>query len=133
VRFHRADTSPAAVLGALRHTRMALRSRVRALYACPDDTFVRDFAPAVAAVEAGFRHEEALLDRLGDPGLHRRRAEHAVILCALHRTMARVEEGDVRLGRQVAGALAAVLALPWPASLAARRPAHVGLVHHPLS
>jgi hypothetical protein len=66
----------------------------------------------VAAVEAGFRHEEALLELLGDACLHPRLADHALVLCALHRTMVRVENGDVALGRQVANALDAILSLP---------------------
>jgi hypothetical protein len=66
----------------------------------------------VAAVEAGFRHEEALLELLGDACLHPRLADHALVLCALHRTMVRVENGDVALGRQVANALDEILSLP---------------------
>lgn len=98
---------------ALRRCRRDLCARVAALRAQPDDVFVHDFPAVVTAVEAGFRHEEALLELLGDAGLHPRRADQAVILCALHRTLPQVEGGDVALGRQVADALDAVLALPW--------------------
>jgi hypothetical protein len=105
-------SSTIAPLVALRRCRRELCTRVAALRAQPDDVFVRDFPAVVTAVEAGFRHEETLLELLGDAGLHPRRADHAVILCALHRTLPQVEGGDVALGRQVADALDAVLALP---------------------
>jgi hypothetical protein len=105
--------SPAiAPLVALRRCRRDLCTRVAALRAQPDDVFMHDFPAVVTAVEAGFRHEETLLELLGDAGLHPRRADHAVILCALHRTLPQVEAGDIALGRQVADALDAVLALP---------------------
>lgn len=112
MKFHPIDMVPAAACAALRHGRKTLRARVAAAQAEPDDGFAQHFAGLVAAVEAGFRHEEALLEMLGDACLHPRRADHAVILCALHRIAPRVEGGDVKLGRQVANALDAVLSLP---------------------
>jgi len=110
-------TQPAAHI-ALRRCRHDLCTRVARLLAQPDDAFVHDFPAVVAAVEAGFRHEETLLELLGGTDLHPCRADHAVILSALHRTQARVESGDVALGRQVADALDAVLARPWQAGAA---------------
>jgi hypothetical protein len=103
-----------------------LRARVAALRAQPDDVFMHDFPAVVTAVEAGFRHEETLLEVLGDAGLHPRRADHAMILCALHRTLPQVEGGDIALGRQVADALDAVLALPC---VTAAAPAHAPDAH----
>lgn len=122
--FHPVELTPAAACAALRHRRKALRARTGALARVPDGDFARRFPALVAAVEAAFRHEEALLELLGDACLHPRRADHAVILCALHRTMARVEDGDVALGRQVTDALDAVLSLPGDPLLlrAAARP-----------
>jgi hypothetical protein len=105
-------THPAAAAAALQRCHRDLRSRVARLRTQPDDLFVQEFPAVVTAVEAGFRHEETLLELLGDACLHPRRADHAVILCALHRTLSQVEGGDVALGRQVADALDAVLALP---------------------
>ena len=113
--FHHPDADPLAACAALRTSRARLCARVAALQAQPDDAFVQDFPAVVAAVEADFRREEALLERLGDAALHPRRADYAVVLCALHRTLPQIEGGDVGLGRQVADALEAVLSLPWDA------------------
>jgi hypothetical protein len=122
--------SPAiAPLVALRRCRRDLCARVAALRAQPDDVFVHDFPAVVTAVEAGFRHVETLLELLGDAGLHPRRADHAVILCALHRTLTQVEGGDIALGRQVADALDAVLTLPWDTATAHVANAHVAGAH----
>lgn len=110
--FHHADTDPFAACAALNVSRARLRARLAALLAQPDECFVHDFPNVVAAVEAGFRREEALLERLGDAALHPRRADYAVLMCALHRTLPQIERGDVLLGRQVADALGAVLSLP---------------------
>jgi hypothetical protein len=114
----------------VRHSRERLCARIAALQTQPDAVFVQDFPAVVAAVEADFRREEALLERLGDACLHPRRADYAVVLCALHRTLPQIEGGDAVLGRQVADALGAVLSLPWDAGtdLAAAPqtpPAHV--------
>ena len=113
--FHHPDADPLAACAALRTSRARLCARVAALQAQPDEVFVQDFPAVVAAVEADFRREEALLERLGDAALHPRRADYAVLLCALHRTLPQIEGGDVGLGRQVADALGAVLSLPWDA------------------
>lgn len=104
---------------ALAQRRRLLRERVSALALLPDKEFAAAFPAVVVAVEAAFRHEEALLELLGDACLHPRRADHAAILCALHRTASRVEAGDVARGRQVAAALAAILCPPTPAPAAA--------------
>jgi hypothetical protein len=113
--FHQPDTDPVTACAAVRHRRERLCARIEALQAQSDDVFVQDFPAVVAAVEADFRREEALLERLGDACLHPRRADYAVLLCALHRTLPQIEGGDVTLGRQVADALGAVLSLPWDA------------------
>jgi hypothetical protein len=125
-------SSTIAPLVALRRCRRELCTRVAALRAQPDDVFVRDFPAVVTAVEAGFRHEETLLELLGDAGLHPRRADHAVILCALHRTLPQVEGGDVALGRQVADALDAVLALPCDTATAHAHAADAHTAGHAL-
>lgn len=97
---------------ALHHRRKLLLGRIGALRAGTDADFARRFPGFVAAVEAAFRHEEALLELLGDACLRPRRADHAVILCALHRTASQVERGDLVLGRQVVAALATLLGQP---------------------
>ena len=126
MQFRHLDMLPQPACAALRHRRRQLLARIRALCASPDAEFARRFPDTVAAVEAAFRHEEALLDLLGEACLHPRLADHAVILCALHRTASQVERGDLALGRQVAAALTALLGqpggLPPPAAMSA--PAH---------
>lgn len=113
--FHHSDADPLTACAAVRHNRERLCARIAALQTQPDAVFVEDFPAVVAAVEADFRREEALLERLGDACLHPRRADYAVVLCALHRTLPQIEGGDIVLGRQVADALGAVLSVPWDA------------------
>jgi hypothetical protein len=96
---------------ALRHVRKSLCTRVRQVQAEADDNFIRNFPAMIAAVEAGLRHEEAILDMLRFRRLRERRAENAMILCALHRASIGVEVGDVELGRRLVAALADVLEL----------------------
>lgn len=109
--FDPTDTGPDAARAALHASRHALRKRVAVLQAQPDAVFIDAFAVLVAEVEAGFRREETLLDRIGDLCLRTRRADAAVILRALHRVTPAIERGDVALGREVAAALGAVLAM----------------------
>lgn len=116
MKFERFDMAPHAACAALRQRRSRLLAQLAVLRKSPDPAFAHGFPAMVAAVEAAFRQEEALLERLGEACLHPRRADHAVLLCALHRTAARVEAGDLALGRQVTAALDAVLHLPPPAA-----------------
>jgi hemerythrin len=99
-----------ASLAALRHVNKALRTRLRNIQRSTDCEFAASFAGTVAAVEAGFRHEEAILESRNAPQLHERRAENAMILCSLHRISVRVEQGQTELGRQLAAALEDMLA-----------------------
>jgi hypothetical protein len=117
---------PRAARAALRHAHRMLAARIRALQAAADDAFPRAFTDIVAAVEAGFRHDEAILETIGHVDLHACLEDNAVILGALHRVMPWVERGNVELGRQVAAALSDVLTLrrlACEASLAAGAPA----------
>jgi hypothetical protein len=109
--FDSIDTGPEAARAALDHSRQVLCARVATLQSQPDAAFIDAFPAVVAAVEIGFRHEEMLLDRIGGTCLRTRRADDAVILCALHRVTPCIERGDIALGRQVAAALGAVLSL----------------------
>lgn len=102
-----------------RSARVQLCVRLQRAAALPAPAFQRGFAAIVAHVETGLRQEEAMMEALDDARLHGRRAEHAVLLCALHRVLPRVERGEVELGRQVLRALADLLALPGPAPAAA--------------
>jgi hypothetical protein len=112
MRFRHIAMPPKVACAALRHRRKLLLGRIGVLCAGSDANFAPRFPGLVAAVEAAFRHEEALLELVGDACLRPRRADHAVILCALHRTASQVERGDVVLGRQVLAALAALLGQP---------------------
>lgn len=102
---------PRAICAALRHARKCLCQRVACTVAAPDAAFPVGFLATVAAVEAGFRHEELIMETLGYVHLQAHRAENAVVLGALHRVMPAVERGDCALGREVLGALLDVLAL----------------------
>ena len=129
MKFERFDMTPCAACAALRRRRERLLALLARLRRSPDPGFAQRFPAVVAAVEAAFRHEEVLLERLGEACLHPRRADHAVLLCALHRTASRVEAGDLVLGRQVAAALDAILRLPLQAS-APHLPHAQALVRH---
>lgn len=95
----------------LRHAHRVLASRIAALQATGDDAFPRAFADIVVAIEANFRHDEAILESVGHVDLHDSLEDNAVILGALHRVAPWVEGGNVELGRQVAAALGDVLTL----------------------
>ena len=103
--------STPAICAAIRHARKHLRTRLLHLAAAPDERFVREFGSMVAAVEAGFRHEETAMEALGHERLHAHREENATLLAALHRVTPLVEGGDVALGRQVLAALRDLLSL----------------------
>lgn len=116
-----------AACAALRRRRNALLARIAVLERGADAEFASQFPHLVAQVEAAFRNEEALLDLLGDACLRPRLADHAVLLCALHRTAALVEAGDVRRGRQVLSALGAVLGLSSSPVMATRPQSRGGI------
>lgn len=102
---------PRTLCAAIRHARRSLCNRLERMTAMPDDAFCHDFAALVAAVEAGFRHEELVMEMLGYAHLREHREENAVILRALHRAQPDVDAGDCALGRQLVAALRQVLAL----------------------
>jgi hypothetical protein len=91
------------------HRRLCARLAEAAL--APDAQLAIDFAAIVATVEAGLRHEETVLERLGHPGIQICIADNAVLLRALHRVLPHVEAGDGALGRDALGALHDVLSL----------------------
>ncbi|MEH6434777.1 bacteriohemerythrin [Massilia sp. DD77] len=140
--------STRAICAAIRHARKHLCSRLLHAASAPDEGFVRAFPSLVAAVEAGFRHEEMAMEALGYASLHEHRAENATLLSALHRAASLVEAGDVALGRQVLAALRDLLSLhrlttdlalamaarPTAARLRMRvrgRPLRAAQLHHP--
>ncbi len=108
---HLHPTSPLAICAAIRRARKALCHRLDQASAEADEHFPRAYTGVVAAVEAGFRHEELMMETLGYERLREHIEENAVILGALHRVMAQVEYGDCVLGRQVLAALRDVLVL----------------------
>lgn len=108
---HHHPASPHAICAAIRHARKALCQRLDQAAAAADEHFPHSYASIVAAVEAGFRHEEWMMETLGYARLREQIEENAVILSALHRVMAQVEYGDCALGRQVLGALRDVMAM----------------------
>lgn len=111
---HYPGGSAGAIGAAIRHARRHLCARLAHTADgahTPDDCFVREFPAVVTAVEAGFRHEELVMESLDYERLHEHRAENAVILAALHRAMPLVEDGDIALGRQLVAALLDLLSL----------------------
>ena len=111
MKFRHIHMPPWAACLALRHRRRLLLGRAGALCAAADADFARHFPGFVAAVEAGFRHEELAMEMLGYARLREQREENAVILSALHRALPQVDAGDCALGRQLVAALRDVLAL----------------------
>ena len=103
-----------AIGAAIRHARRRLCERL----ACaldpvrtPDAHFVREFPVLVARIEAGFRHEETVMELLDYHRLHDHLADNAVVLAALHRALPLIEDGDIALGRQLVAALLDLLSL----------------------
>lgn len=86
----------------------------------PDKSLARAFCGLVASVERAFRQEEDLMEETGYRGLHVQRKDNALILCALHRADARVEHGDVAIGREVIAALPGQLSLHRTTALGMR-------------
>jgi len=111
---HYPGGQPGAVGAAIRHARRHLCARLAGssdAEGMPDDCFVREFPHIVVAVEAGFRHEETVMESFDYERLYEHRAENAVILAALHRALPLVEDGDIALGRQLVAALHDLLSL----------------------
>lgn len=115
---------------AMRHMRKSLCSRIEHALAEDDDGFTRHFPDLVAAVEAGLRQEEAIMECRNDARLHARREDNATILCALHRIAPRIESGDTELGRQVMAALHDVMAAHRLASVQMLAPAPLRTRRH---
>ena len=113
--FRRAPASGAGAIGAaIRHARRHLCTRLANsldIVCTPDDCFVQAFVSIVTVVEAHFRHEEVVMERVDYALLHEHRADNALILAALHRALPLVEGGDVALGRQLMAALHDLLSL----------------------
>lgn len=113
VTSHALSRTARAAVGraAIRRVHRMLCARLGAALDLDDAAFQSGFAGVVAAVEAGLRHEEAILDRLGQATVRDCIADNAVLLRALHRVLPLVEAGDTALGRDAIGALRDVLAL----------------------
>lgn len=103
--------APHTVVRALAHARKGLLAQVEAARREPDQGFPAAFERLVAAIEAGFRHEETLMDTIGFPGVREQRRDNALLLNALHHAAPRVEAGDIGLGREVVAALSGLLSL----------------------
>ena len=98
----------------MRHARRRLCARLAGTLdpaGTPDASFAREFPALVALVEAGFRHEETVMELLDYERRHDHLADNAIILAALHRALPLVEDGDTALGRQLVAALLDLLSL----------------------
>jgi hypothetical protein len=103
-----------AVGAAMRHGRRHVCARLAGTLdpaRTPDASFVREFPALVALVEAGFRHEETVMELLNYERRHNHLADNAIILAALHRALPLVEDGDIALGRRLVAALLDLLSL----------------------
>lgn len=100
-----------ALCAATRHARKALCERIAGAAAGSDQALATAFPALVAAVEAGFRREELVMETLGIARVREQRQDNALILSALHHAMPAVERGDLVLGRQVIAALLDLLDL----------------------
>lgn len=101
----------ACALGAaLQHTRARLARDIDYLAAQTDTGLAEGWTSMVAATEATFRQEEAIMDLAGYAGLPAHIAQDARVLAALHHVTARVEAGDIGSGRAALAALAAIVA-----------------------
>jgi hypothetical protein len=103
-----------AVGAAMRHARRRVCARLAGTLdpaRTPDASFVREFPALVALVEAGFRHEETVMELLNYERRHDHLADNAIILAALHRALPLVEDGDIALGRRLVAALLDLLSL----------------------
>ncbi len=106
-----ASEAPHVLVQALAQARKRMAEPVNAAQRASDQGFPAAFTHLVAAVEAAFRHEEALLEGSGYAGVHEQRRDNALLLNALHHAAARVEGGDIGLGREVVAALPGLLSL----------------------
>jgi hemerythrin-like metal-binding protein len=66
-----------------------------------DTEFRRLFAKFVAQVEQAFRREDEWMEEVDLPTQQAHREQHARVLGALHNVHMRVDEGNVKLGREV--------------------------------
>jgi hypothetical protein len=105
------DGAPDTVVRALAHARKGLLAQVRAAACVGEERLPDAFAHLVAAIEAAFRHEEALMEAIGFPGVREQRQDNALLLNALHHAVPRVEAGELETGRAVVEALPALLSL----------------------
>ena len=111
---HHPGAGAGAVGAAMRHARRRLCMRLTCALdpvSTPDASFVREFPALIALVEAGFRHEETIMELLGYERRHDHLADNAIVLAALHRALPLVEEGDIALGRRLVAALLDLLSL----------------------
>ncbi|MCD2516195.1 hypothetical protein LQ564_07680 [Massilia sp. G4R7] len=102
---------PHTVVRAMARARNRLLVRVRAAGRAPDAAFANLFGHLVAAVEAAFRAEEIQMEAIGFPGVREQRRDNAQLLSALHHAAARVESGELGVGREVVDALPCLLSL----------------------
>lgn len=70
-----------------------------------DHSFEQEYHAFVKKAERTFSIEEHWMEEIDCPLLHSHREQHARVLGALHNVHCRVMDGDITLGREVAGRL----------------------------
>lgn len=125
-------TATALYSSALKRIRKRLRREIDQLAQGTDAQFIQGWDGLVAATEAAFRHEEALMELHGEARMGEYRVVTAHMLAALHHLTTQVEMGDTALARKALAALSLIVSyhriLPQPRPrrlLPFRRPATV--------
>jgi hypothetical protein len=80
--------------------RVRLLAQIEQLSRAPDACFATGYDELVACLERQLRSEEAVMEARNSRALRSHQEEHARVLAALHQAEPRVDEGNVRLGRQ---------------------------------
>jgi hypothetical protein len=108
----------AGVAHAMTLARKDMLVQVRDTARAPDACFAAAFGRLVDAIEAIFRTEENLLEMARSDRVRAQRQDNALLLAALHHAAARVDRGNLGIGREVVAVLPDLLS---PHRLAALR------------
>ncbi|MDC8756987.1 bacteriohemerythrin [Janthinobacterium fluminis] len=79
----------------------ALLAQLERLIAAPDEHFAAAYCELIATLEADFREEEQLMEKINFPARRRHSEQHARVLNGLRHADADVRQGDMAAGRDV--------------------------------
>jgi hemerythrin len=92
--------------GMMNEARVAISKQMERLSRTADQHFADGFTALIAELETSFRDEETAMDALNYSALRSHLEQHARALSALHHVQAKVEAGDIALGREALALLA---------------------------